>query len=174
MTQTGSSAAIRTVAGTKAGQGDGAVAGRKAGRRRRLPRLSRLGVVVAGVAAAVVVWALAHAVVANLRTPGFNNAAPQPLSATAVVATSLLGGLLAWLALAAVERTAASRPRLWFVAVAAAGFALSLAGPLSGAGIGVGDRTALILLHLSVAAVVIPGLNATVGAARPADPEPGR
>ncbi len=60
---------------------------------------------------------------------------------------------------AAPHRPFASTPAV----VALIGLALSLSMPLSGTGASAGDRIALILMHLTVGAVLIPGLARTVG-----------
>ena len=121
---------------------------------------AHVGAVLAGVAAALVVWGLAELTVADLRQPGFGSADPQDLNAAIVAVAALLGGLLGWAALALLERVTARGRRLWIAAMSVA-LLLSLGAPLSGEGVTAGNRVALVLMHLSVAAVVLPLLYRT-------------
>ncbi|MFG2517168.1 DUF6069 family protein [Streptomyces sp. NPDC048584] len=80
---------------------------------------------------------------------------------TAVVA--LLASLSAWALLATLERSGIRRARTIWTVTACAVLALSFL-PLTGDGMDAGTRTSLALMHLAVAAVLIPGLAG--GAAR--------
>lgn len=53
-------------------------------------------------------------------------------------------------------------PLLVWLVVALVGLALSLALPLSGTDTSIGDRSTLLLMHLAVAAILIPGLAGTI------------
>lgn len=120
-------------------------------------RVRALGVAVA-VLAALAVWALAVAVLdVDVRVaPGGGEA--QPVGAVAVAGSSLLAGLAGWGLLALLERvTARARPLWTGVAVAVA--ALSLLGPQ--AGVTTGATVVLVVLHVVVAAVLIPALATT-------------
>jgi hypothetical protein len=78
-----------------------------------------------------------------------------------VAATSLAAALAGWGLLALLERFTA-RPRTSWTAIAVLVGLLSLAGPLSTiAPTTVANGLSLALMHLAVAAVLIPGLAAT-------------
>jgi hypothetical protein len=121
---------------------------------------ARGGTVLAGVLAAVIVWALAKIAVHDLRQPAFGTATPQDLNAAVVIGAALIGGLLGWSSLAIVERLTARGRILWLRAALVA-LVLSLGAPLSGQGVSVGNRVSLVVLHLAVGAVVIPLLYRT-------------
>ncbi len=76
----------------------------------------------------------------------------------AVVA--LLASLMGWGLLAALERFGARRARAIWTGVAAAVLAVSFL-PFTGDGMDGGTRLSLALMHLAVAAVLIPGLGGT-------------
>jgi len=115
----------------------------------------RVLAVAGAVAAALVAFTIAKALVGDLRQPGFGNGAPQPLSAGAVVIAALLASLLGWALLALLQRRTTNPRRAWMI-VAPLALLGSLAGPLSGHGISAANRLALVLLHIAVAAVLIP------------------
>ncbi|XAS67586.1 DUF6069 family protein [Micrococcaceae bacterium Sec5.7] len=75
----------------------------------------------------------------------------------AVIVTAVGSGLAAWLLLAVLERFTAKGPRIWVVTAVAA-LLLSVSGPLSAAST-IGVQVALILMHVSVAAVLIAGFT---------------
>ena len=120
-------------------------------------RTQRLLTVAGGTLGALAVWAVAEWVVGlDLRTPAFSSEQPpQELSAALVAVASAVGGLAGWGVLAALERSTTNPRRAW-VAVASIALLASLGAPLSGTGVSVGDRIAMIGMHLAVAAVVIP------------------
>jgi putative intracellular protease/amidase len=133
------------------------------GRRRR-----RLAVVAGAVLAAVVVY-LVETFVADttLRTPAIlSNTAPADLSVVIVIVGSAVPALLAWAVLALLERFTNRAHTIWTV-VAVVAALVSLGGPLSGTGVTTGNRVALELMHLAVAAVLIPWLPG-----RAAKPQP--
>jgi hypothetical protein len=121
---------------------------------------ARAAAVITGVLAALIVWALAKLAVHDLRQPAFGPATPQELSAAVVAGAALTGALLGWSSLAIVERRSGRGRTLWLRTVLVA-LLLSLGSPLSGHGISAGNRMVLVLLHLTVAAVVIPLLYRT-------------
>jgi hypothetical protein len=59
-------------------------------------------------------------------------------------------------------------PRRFWVMIAPAALVISLAGPLSGHGVSGGNRLALMLMHLTVAAIIIPVLYLTSSSTEPA------
>jgi hypothetical protein len=140
-------------------------------RARRSFVSARITAVVAGALVGAVVWAILAEAMDGLTQPGFGGQASRPLEAVVVVVASLLGGLLGWAALAVVERVLHRDRRTWLDVVSAA-FALSLGGPLSGTGVTAGDRLALVFLHVTVAAVVLPLLYRSAGAPEPDKIEP--
>jgi hypothetical protein len=77
-----------------------------------------------------------------------------------VTVTSGVASLAAWGLLALLERLTA-HPRTLWTAIAVLALLISLGGPLSGTGITSANRVALALMHLSVAAVLIPLLPRT-------------
>lgn len=119
-------------------------------------RVRALGV-AAAVLAALAVWALAVAVLdVDVRVaPGGE---PQPVGAVAVAGSSLVAGLAGWGLLALLERVTARARPLW-IGVAVAVAALSLLGPQ--AGVTTGATVVLVVLHVVVAAVLIPALATT-------------
>lgn len=129
----------------------------------------RGGAVAAGALAALVVWGVEVEVIGGVRQPAFGDGPSQQLPAATVVAVSLVAGLFAWAALAATERFSRRGRRVWLTIVAA-GLLASLAGPLSGTGVQGGDRVALLLLHLTVAAVVVPLLYRTAASSKSDQP----
>jgi hypothetical protein len=141
---------------------------------RRAGRISLgacLVAVVAGALGGTVVWAILDRAMDGLTQPGFASHAPQRLGIVAVVVASLLGGLVGSTALIVVERVLHRDRRTWFAIVSVA-LVLSLGGPLSGTGVTAGDRLALVLLHGTVAAVVLPLLYRSAGAPAPDHAEP--
>lgn len=132
-------------------------------RGRRTSATTGTTAVVLGALAGTVAWAILDAARNGLTQPGFGGQAAQPLEAFVVVVASLLGGLLGWATLMVVERVLHRDRRTW-LAIMSAALILSLAGPLSGTGVTAGDRLALVLLHLTVAAVVVPLLYRSTGA----------
>lgn len=123
-----------------------------AGRRK-----ARLIAVVGAVLAVIVVWALARLAVSDLRQPGFGGAKPQQLNAAIVIVAALIGSLLGWSVMSLLEHLT-SRPRRYWATIAPLALLISLAGPLSGHGVSGGNRLALVLMHLTVAGIVIPVL----------------
>ena len=118
----------------------------------------RVLAVLGGIVAALVVWAVAEAAVDDLRTPAFATGdAPQELGAPLVALVSGLGGLIGWALLALFERFFARAHRIWAV-VATLALIVSFGGPIGGHGASTGSRISLALMHVAVAAVVIPAL----------------
>jgi hypothetical protein len=114
-----------------------------------------------GAAAAAIAWAVEVPLLGIRLTVRFGAMAPQTVVAGQVVGAALVAGLLGWLLLAALDRRAA-RARTAWTAAALLVLVVSLALPLAAATTA-SAAVGLIVLHLVVAAVVIPGL---VGTAR--------
>ncbi|GAB2956943.1 hypothetical protein GCM10023080_015440 [Streptomyces pseudoechinosporeus] len=73
-----------------------------------------------------------------------------------IIAVSLFSALAGWALLAALERFARRARLIW--TIAALGALLLSFLPLTGSGMTGGTRTSLALMHLAVAAVLVPGL----------------
>lgn len=122
---------------------------------------SRSIAATAAVLAALVVWAVAVPLLGvqlTVRmTPGSGSV--QTIGVGFVLAASVLAALLGWGLLVALERRTQRAGTVWTVAAAVV-LLLSLAGPLTAA-VTTGGTVSLVLLHLSVAAVLIPLLRRT-------------
>ena len=106
-------------------------------------------------------WVIARYVAGiELRTPAMGSQPAAELGVIAIVGASLFASLAGLGLLVALERFIA-RPRAIWTTVAVVVFLLSLGGPLSGNGIGTANRVTLMLIHLSVAAALIPLLSRT-------------
>ena len=120
--------------------------------------------VASGAVAAAIAWAVEVPLLGTRLTVRFGAMAPQTVVAGQVVGAALVAGLLGWLLLAALDRRAAraraTRISAVWTAAALLVLAVSLALPLA-----VATTTAaavgLVVLHLVVGAVVIPGLAST-------------
>jgi Family of unknown function (DUF6069) len=127
------------------------------------PRRARVLAVIAAVLAALAVWLVTDPLL------GVDLAAPTrpgseelvSITPALVAGTSLITALAGWGLLALLERFTA-RPRPIWTRIAVLVGLLSLAGPLSTiASTTVANGLSLALMHLAVAAALIPGLAAT-------------
>ena len=112
-----------------------------------------------GAAAAAIAWAVEAPLLGIRLTVRFGAMAPQTVVAGQVVGAAAVAGLLGWLLLAALDRRAA-RVRTTWTAAALLVLAVSLAVPLAAATT-TSAAVGLVVLHLVVGAVVIPGLAST-------------
>jgi hypothetical protein len=112
-----------------------------------------------GAAAAAIAWAVEAPLLGIRLTVRFGAMAPQTVVAGQVVGAAVVAGLLGWLLLAALDRRAA-RVRTTWTAAALLVLAVSLAMPLTAATT-TSAAVGLVVLHLVVGAVVIPGLAST-------------
>ena len=112
-----------------------------------------------GAAAAAIAWAVEVPLLGIRLTVRFGAMAPQTVVAGQVVGAALVAGLLGWLLLAVLDRRAA-RARTAWTAAALLVLAVSLALPLAAATT-TSAAVGLVVLHLVVGAVVIPGLAST-------------
>lgn len=136
----------------------------QAGERRKARLLGIVGATVA----AVLVFAIAqYALGMDLHTPASGSMPAMPLNPGFVVFVSLLASLAGWALLALLERFTSGGRRIWNV-IAIAVAVLSLSGPMSGSGITGGNRLVLALMHVAVAAVLIPSLSRTAASRAPA------
>ncbi|QDQ15968.1 DUF6069 family protein [Streptomyces spectabilis] len=121
------------------------------------PRRARPAVVALAVLAPVLVWLVADPLLGH-RLRIADGERTLDIDAVPVAVLSLLASLCGWGLLAALERFVARRARaIWTVAACAV-----LAGsflPFIGDGMDGGTRAALALMHVAVAAVLIPGLG---------------
>ena len=126
--------------------------------RRKLRLLAVAGAVVGALA----VWVVAGPIAgADLQQPAFDTSAePQDLGPGMVVVASLVGAGLAWGVMAILERIT-SNPRRVFTAIGLVALLISFGGPLGGEGISSGNRAALVVMHVVVAAVMVKALRAT-------------
>jgi hypothetical protein len=107
--------------------------------------------------AAVAVWAIEVPLLGIRLQTRFGNAAPQSIGIDLVVFSSLAGSLAGWGLLAILERRFARARTIWTgiaIAVLLASFSL----PIS-AGTTTTTKVALAMMHLAVAAVLIPTLR---------------
>jgi hypothetical protein len=121
-------------------------------------RFTRPKAVVGAVAATLAVWLFAHLAGVDLavRSGAANDNSVGPAS---VAFASLIAGLAACGLLAVLERIS-SRPRVVFTRIALAALVVSLAGPI-GLGVAAAAAVTLACMHLTAAAVLIPGLAGT-------------
>ena len=147
--------------------------------RKKSRTRSRAEAVAATVAATVVLWVVAEPVLGfQLRSPApGGSGVTHDVNAVVVAGAALVASLAGWGCLAVLERFTTKARGLWTAAalVVAVG---SLAAPLSGAGITAANRAWLALMHLCVAAVLVPLLRRSTpprarparGTASPSDP----
>ena len=123
-------------------------------------RRTRLLGVAAAVFAAEAVWVLAVLVLGiRLQAPaGTGYPEPVDIGPLNVAFASVVLSLAGWAVLAAIERLTPHARRIWLV-LALVALAASLAMPLSGTAVGAANRAVLVLMHVTVAAVLIPVLH---------------
>lgn len=128
---------------------------------------ARLAVVGGATVMALCVWFVAEVVLGlDLRRPAASvGARAEEIDAVHVVLSAAVGSFAGWALLAVAERLTARPRRVWTV-IAVVAFVVTLGGPLSGSGITSSNRLALVLMHVVVAAVVIPALARTARAPR--------
>ena len=115
---------------------------------------------VAGAAlAALVVWTVAVPILDVDLTVSPGGGSPMSVGAGTVVVAALVGALLGWALLALLEARTARARTLWTGAAVVA-LLVSLGGPLNAA-TATSIQVTLMLMHLAVAAVLIPALRRT-------------
>jgi hypothetical protein len=121
--------------------------------------LSRTRAISVGgaVIVAVAVWVVAVPLLGLHLMVRFGNAAPESVGVDFVVGASFIGSLLGWGLLAILERRTAHARTIWTV-VAIAVLLVSLSLPLI-AGTTASTKVALAMMHIAVAAVLIPALR---------------
>lgn len=119
-------------------------------------RRTRALAVVGGIAAALVVWVLAKYVFdAELQVSQPGSDTVLEVGPALVIISALVGALIGWGVLALLERSVARARTIW-TWLALAGLLLSFVTPLTAQGATGGTKFALALMHVAVAAVVIP------------------
>lgn len=126
----------------------------------------RRGLTVAGAtAAAVLLWIVAAATGVDFEVAAMGP--PMTVSLPLVVAAALFASLAGWGVLALLERRTSRARQIW-TALAVAVLLISLV-PLPTAEAPAATRVCLALMHISVGAVLIPGLRASAGPAASRD-----
>lgn len=115
---------------------------------------ARVAAVAGALIASLAVYLLAVGPFDVDLTAATGGSPPRSINPAEVILSTLVASLAGWGLLAVLERFASRPARIWLV-VALAFLALSMAGPLTG-GIGTGSIVAFSIMHLAVAAVVIP------------------
>ena len=115
--------------------------------------------IAGGAAAAAIAWAIEVPLLGVRLSVRFGAMHPQTVAAGQVIGAAAVAGLIGWLLLALLERRTPRARTVW-TATALLVLALSLLLPLT-AGTTAAAVTGLIVLHLTVGAVVIPGLART-------------
>src|ERR687888_1213618 len=124
--------------------------------RRRL-----LGVAAAVLLAEVVGLGVQFLFGIHLQAPaGTVAASPVDIGPLTIAVASIVPSLAGWALLACLERLTPHASRYW-LAIALAVLIGSLFAPLAGTGVSPADRTALVLMHLTVAITVIGALYGT-------------
>ena len=116
----------------------------------------RLAVVVGAVVAAVLVYLVATlAFGQELSAPAMEGQEQMDINIGSVILASAFTSLLGWGLLALLEKFTAKGRMIWTI-IAVVVLLLSLGGPFSGSDVSTGNRVSLLLMHLAVAAVLIP------------------
>ncbi|WP_328876027.1 DUF6069 family protein [Streptomyces sp. NBC_00287] len=117
----------------------------------------RLGITALAVLAPVLVWLVADPLLGH-RLRIADGQQTLDIGALPVAVAALLASLSGWALLAALERSGARRARAIWTAAAGTVLAVSFL-PFIGDGMDGSTRLCLALMHLAVAAVLIPGLG---------------
>ncbi|WP_326659814.1 DUF6069 family protein [Streptomyces sp. NBC_00385] len=120
------------------------------------PRRRRLGAAALTVLAPVLVWLVTEPLLGH-RLRMVDGDRTLDIGAAPVAVVALLASLAGWGLLAALEHFTAGRARTIWMWAAGAVLAVSFV-PFTGDTMDGGTRTSLALMHLAVAAVLIPGL----------------
>lgn len=107
-------------------------------------------------------WLLATAVAGiHLQAPAANGNPQQfDIGPLLVAVASIVASLVGWGLIAVLERLTTHARGAWLI-LALVALAGSLVMPLSGTGVSVANRAVLVLMHLAVAAVLLPVLYRT-------------
>ncbi|MDQ0711329.1 multidrug transporter EmrE-like cation transporter [Streptomyces luteogriseus] len=121
------------------------------------PQRRRLGVTALAMLAPVLVWLVSDPLL-GCRLRIADGEKTLDIGAAPVAVVALFASLSGWGLLAALERFGVRRARAVWTGVACAVLAVSFL-PFLGDGMAGGTRISLALMHLAVAAVLIPGLG---------------
>jgi hypothetical protein len=122
--------------------------------RRRPVRAIAVG---GAVLAASLLWLAARALGVTFRVDPHHGHPPQVLSLPLIIGFTLFFCLLGWASLALLERLTRSATTIW-TALAVLVLLLSFV-PIISVSASVGTKTALSLIHCSIAAVLIPAMR---------------
>jgi hypothetical protein len=126
-------------------------------RRRWIRAIGCLGATLA----AVTVWAVASAGFGvEVRAPAMGERPAHDVTAANVAAAAAVASLAGWCLAALLERVTVHARWAW-AAIAGLVLVASLGAPLTGEGITTASSTVLVLLHLTVAGVLIPVVRRT-------------
>ena len=120
-------------------------------------RRNRVLGVAGATIAAVAVWSVEVPLLGIRLQTQYGNAAPQGVGIASVVLSSLTASLAGWGLLVLLERRFAPARTIW-TGIAIVALLASLSVPLS-AGTTTTTKVALAMMHLAVAAVLIPTLR---------------
>ncbi|MFC0623880.1 DUF6069 family protein [Kribbella deserti] len=136
-------------------------------------KLHRLQITALTVGMAALVWAVLRMTGVDLEVSW--GPSTRKVDIVSVVFSALVMALLAWAFLTTLERLATSRrhssgrpinPSWIYTVAASTSLVLSLPSPIVQA-VGWSDALGLVLLHLTVGAVLIPGLRRTASKGQP-------
>ncbi|MEX5720026.1 DUF6069 family protein [Geodermatophilus maliterrae] len=136
---------------------------------RRSVARTRIVAVVGATLAALAGWVVAVPI-SGLDLEVASGATTRTVGAAAVLGAGFTASLLGWALLALLERRAPRAKGTW-TAIAVAALLLSLVGPL-GVDATAATKVTLALLHVVVAAVLIPVLRRTSRTRRPSRSRP--
>ncbi|MCI4065588.1 DUF6069 family protein [Micromonospora sp. R77] len=114
----------------------------------------RLLAIAVATAVTVAVWFIARALDVTLAVNTGGNR--QEITLGAVIAATVVAGLIGWALLALLERLTAAGRTIWTI-VAVLVLLVSLLGPLGG--VSTGAKATLAVMHLAAAAVIIPAFR---------------
>ena len=121
------------------------------------PARTRAMAVIGAAIAAVVIWAIAVPLLGVHLLVRFGASAPQSVGIDYVIGASVIGALVGWGLLALLERRTTRARSIWTSAAIVA-VLVSVALPL-GFGVSTSTKVTLALMHVAVAAVVIPAMR---------------
>jgi Family of unknown function (DUF6069) len=129
---------------------------------RSQQRRIRLLAIVGGALVAEVLWAVAELGFGlHLQAPASNDYPPMDLGPVFVGVTAAVLALVGWAVLAVLERVTSHARVVWLL-LAPVALLVSLVMPLSGTGVSDTNRAVLVLMHIGVAAALIPAFYRTL------------
>jgi hypothetical protein len=128
------------------------------------PNWARALGVVGAVIAAAAVWAIAVPLLGVQLLVRFGTGAPESVGIAYVVGAGVIGSVAGWGLLVLLERRT-SRARTIWTAIAIVAILMSLSLPLY-AGVSTSTKVTLAVMHVGVAAVLIPAMRRGSGLQR--------